>query len=260
MIRLDKISKKYNDSLVLKDVALQLPTEKLVAFIGSNGAGKSTVLNIISRLLNSDGGQVVIDDKTLARWDSKELAKILTILGQSLHTPARLTVEELVRFGRFPHSGGKLEEQDLAIVQEAMDYTGVTPLKHRYLDQLSGGQRQIAYIAMALAQDTKYILLDEPLNNLDMSRSVKVMQLLQTLVRDKKKTIFIVIHDINFVSFYADYIVALKDGVLKYHGDVDDMIQADILKDIYDIDIAIEEYKGKKLCLYYSTNNNNTNI
>lgn len=251
MIHLDKVSKQYNETLVLDGVELTLPTGQVVAFIGSNGAGKSTILNIVSRLLPASSGHVIIEDKDLQQWDNKELAKTLTILGQSLNSPARLTVEELVRFGRFPHSNGKLEASDLAIVQDAMDYTGISPLKHRYLDQLSGGQRQIAYIAMAIAQDTPYILLDEPLNNLDMSRSAKVMQLLQTLVKEKGKTIYIVIHDINFVSFYADYIVALKDGVLKHHGATADIIKPDILKDIYDIDIAIEDYQGKKLCIYY---------
>ncbi|MFI3242694.1 MAG: ATP-binding cassette domain-containing protein [Akkermansia sp.] len=251
MIHLDKVSKAYNETLVLDGVELTLPTKQVVAFIGSNGAGKSTVLNIVSRLLPATAGKVIIDDQELKQWDNRELAKRLTILGQSLHTPARLTVEELVRFGRYPHSGGKLGADDLVIVQEAMDYTGIAPLKHRYLDELSGGQRQIAYIAMAIAQDTEYILLDEPLNNLDMSRSVKVMQLLQMLVQEKNKTIFIVIHDINFVSFYADYVVALKDGVLKHHGQVNEIINSDVLKDIYDIDIDILDYQGKKLCVYY---------
>ncbi len=251
MIDLKNISKQYHNAAVLQDITLSLPTEQVVAFIGSNGAGKSTVLNIISRLLPASEGLIIIDEKELKQWDNKELAKTLTILGQSLHTPARLTVEELVRFGRFPHSGGRLDEEDHRIVREAIDYTGIDALKDRYLDELSGGERQIAYIAMAIAQDTKYIFLDEPLNNLDMSRSARVMKLLKTLVEEKKKTIYIVIHDINFVSFYADYIVALKHGVLCHHGTVDDIITPEVIKDIYDIDISIESFNGKKLCIYY---------
>ncbi len=252
MINLQHVSKTYHDKLVLDDLTLDLPTQQVVAFIGSNGAGKSTILNIVSRLLHATKGHVIIDDRELSQWDNKQLAKTLTILGQSLHTPARLTVDELVRFGRFPHSGGRLDEADLAIVQEAIAYTGIEELKDRYLDELSGGERQIAYIAMAIAQDTQYILLDEPLNNLDMSRSTRVMQLLKTLVEEKGKTIYIVIHDINYVSFYADYVVALKKGALKHHGKVADLMTPEIIKDIYDIDIVIEDYQGKKLCIYYN--------
>ncbi len=251
MISLDKITKTYHDTRVLDDVSLTLPTQQVVAFIGSNGAGKSTILNIVSRLLPANEGRIIIDEKELSQWDNKELAKTLTILGQSLHTPARLTVEELVRFGRFPHSAGRLDEQDLAIVRDAIAYTGIESLKDRYLDELSGGERQIAYIAMAIAQDTQYILLDEPLNNLDMSRSARVMKLLKTLVEEKGKTIYIVIHDINFVSFYADYVVALKKGILKHHGTIEQIITPEVMKDIYDIDIRIEDYDGKKLCIYY---------
>ncbi len=252
MISLKNVSKQYHNALVLRDISLTLPTEQVVAFIGSNGAGKSTVLNIVSRLLPASEGIITIDEQQLKQWDNKQLAKTLTILGQSLHTPARLTVEELVRFGRFPHSAGRLDEKDLEIVSEAISYTGIEALKDRYLDELSGGERQIAYIAMAIAQDTQYILLDEPLNNLDMSRSARVMKLLKTLVEEKKKTIYIVIHDINFVSFYADYIVALKKGVLCHHGRTDDIITPEIMKEIYDIDIRIENFEGKKLCIYYS--------
>jgi len=251
MISLKNISKKYNDSLVLNKVTTSLPTEKIIAFIGSNGAGKSTMLSIISRLIAANEGQVCIDEKDLHSWNSRELAKNLTILSQTLHTPARLTVEELVAFGRFPHSGGRLDAKDKKIVEQALEYTEILNLRKCFLDELSGGQRQIAYIAMAIAQDTKYILLDEPLNNLDMGRAAKVMKLLKALVKDKGKTILIVIHDINFVSFYADYVVAFKDGLLQYQGDVGDIIKNEVLKDIYDIDIKIEFYGDKKLCIYY---------
>lgn len=251
MIDIKNISKRYHDALVLDDVTTTLPTGKMIAFIGSNGAGKSTMLNIISRLIESSGGSVLIDGKSLHEWNSRDLAKNLTILGQSLYTPTRLTVEELVAFGRFPHSGGSLDDEDTQIIEQALEYTGIQELRQSFLDELSGGQRQMAYIAMAIAQDTKYILLDEPLNNLDMSRAAKIMKLLKTLVQDKGKTIFIVIHDINFVSFYADYVVAFKNGLLQYQGPVEDIIKSDVLRDIYDMDISIETFGNKKLCIYY---------
>ena len=251
MIEIRNITKSYHGKPVVEDLSFSLPTEKIIAFIGSNGAGKSTVLSIISRLIAASEGLVRIDDKDLKDWNTRELAKHLAVLGQSSHITTRLTVEDLVRFGRFPHSQGRLSEEDLRIVEQALEYTELTDLRGRFLDELSGGQRQTAHIAMAIAQDTRYILLDEPLNNLDMRRSVKIMKLLRNLVDDKGKTILIVIHDINFVSFHADYIVALKDGKLRHIGPAGDIIRPDVLRDIYDIDIAIERYNGKQVCVYY---------
>ena len=251
MIEIRDISKKYRETFVLRHVSTRLPSDRVVAFIGSNGAGKSTMLNIISRLLEPTEGSVSIDGRELRKWDSRELAKTLTILGQTLHTPARLTVKELVRFGRFPHSRGRLENQDFLQIEKALELTEIVDLRHCYLDELSGGQRQMAYIAMAIAQDTKYIFLDEPLNNLDMHRAARIMKLLRSLVREQGKTICIVIHDINFVSFYADYVVAFRDGVLCHQGPTEDIIRTDVLRDIYGMDIAIEPYGDKKICVYY---------
>ena len=251
MIEIRDISKHYRDKAVVEKISFSLPTEKIIAFIGSNGAGKSTVLSIISRLIAATEGSVDIDGQELSRWDTRELARKLAVLSQSTHFTLRLTVEDLVRFGRFPHSRGRLTEEDQAVVDQALEYTGLTDLRGRFIDELSGGQRQTAYIAMAIAQDTKYILLDEPLNNLDMRRSANIMGLLRRLVDEKGKTVIIVIHDINFVSFHADYVVALKDGRLKHFGPVEEIIRPEVLKDIYDMDIVVEEYKGRPLCIYY---------
>lgn len=251
MIEIRNISKQYRDKAVVEKLSFSLPTEKIIAFIGSNGAGKSTVLSIISRLIAATEGSVDIDGRELSRWDTRELARTLAVLSQSTHFTLRLTVEDLVRFGRFPHSGGRLTQEDQAVVHQALEYTGLTELRGRFIDELSGGQRQTAYIAMAIAQDTKYILLDEPLNNLDMRRSAGIMGLLRRLVDEKGKTVIIVIHDINFVSFHADYVVALKNGRLQRFGPVEEIIRPEVLKDIYDMDIAVEEYRGRPLCIYY---------
>ena len=251
MISTESLSKKYGDKFVLREVSASLPENKITAFIGCNGAGKSTMLNIISRLIPASEGCAFVDGKKVSEWDSRKLAQNLAILGQNSHRSARISVEELVAFGRFPHSGGSLAERDFEMVEHALKITGIEELRDRFIDELSGGQRQMAHIAMSIAQDTKYILLDEPLNNLDMSRSVKIMKLLRKLAREESKTILIVIHDINFVSFYADHIVALKDGKIRYEGAVEAVMKPEILSDIYGMRIEIEEYKGKKICVYY---------
>lgn len=251
MISTESLSKKYGEKFVLREVSSTLPENKITAFIGCNGAGKSTMLNIISRLIPASEGCAFVDGKRVSEWDSRKLAQNLAILGQNSHRSARISVEELVAFGRFPHSGGSLAERDFEMVERALKITGIEELRDRFIDELSGGQRQMAHIAMSIAQDTKYILLDEPLNNLDMSRSVKIMKLLRKLAREESKTILIVIHDINFVSFYADYIVALKDGRVKYEGSSEAVMKPEILSDIYGMRIEIEEYKGKKICVYY---------
>ena len=180
---------------------------------------------MISRLITKDSGEVLIDGKGYDLFKSNELAKKISILKQSNHINIRLTIRELVAFGRFPYSQGKLNKRRLAFVDEAIEYMELTEMQHKYLDQLSGGQQQRAYIAMVIAQDTEYILLDEPLNNLDMKHSVQIMKVLRRLTDELGKTVVIVIHDINFASCYSDNIVALKDGKVVNEGPTDQVIR-----------------------------------
>lgn len=251
MIKLQNITKLYGQKKVVDDVSLELPKKKLIAFIGSNGAGKSTLVSMIGRTLSKSDGEVMIDRKELSEWKSNELAKRLSILKQSNHLNIRLTVRELVTFGRYPHSKGKITEEDKKHIDESIAYMELEDLQDRYLDELSGGQRQMAYIAMVIAQDTEYIFLDEPLNNLDMRHSVQIMRTLKRLVDDLDKTVMIVIHDINFVSCYADYVIAMKDGKIVSAGATKQMIQSQVLKNIYGMQIDIHPIDGKNICLYY---------
>lgn len=251
MISTEKINKSYGSTKVLNDVDITLPKSKIIAFIGSNGAGKSTLLSIIGRTLQKDSGHVYIDETELSKWNSNQLAKKLSILKQANNLNVKLTVKELVSFGRFPHSQGKLTKEDEIEVLKAIDYMELTHLSDHYLDELSGGQRQMAFIAMVIAQNTEYIFLDEPLNNLDMHHSVQIMKILRRLVTKQQKTIVAVIHDINFVSCYADYILAMKDGQIVAHGDTKDIINSETLKEIYGMNIQIQEINGKNICLYY---------
>lgn len=251
MISIRNVTKKYREKTVVDHVDLDLPKEQIIAFIGSNGAGKSTLLSMIARTLSRNSGQVFIDEKELEEWKNSELSKKLSILKQSNHFQIRLTIKELVAFGRYPYSKGKLTKEDENIIEEALEYMELTDLKDRYLDELSGGQRQMALIAMVIAQNTEYIFLDEPLNNLDMHHSVQIMKVLKRLVKEKGKTIMVVIHDINFVSCYADYVVAMKNGRLIRNGVTSEIIDPEVLKEIYGMTIQVENYNGKNICLYY---------
>ncbi|MDR0361656.1 MAG: ATP-binding cassette domain-containing protein [Planctomycetota bacterium] len=252
MIEIRNIAKSYGGKEVLRNISLTLPENRISAFIGSNGAGKSTLLSIISRLLPQSGGEVRIDGKPVGDWDSRELAKRLAVLRQSNFMDIRLTVGELVAFGRFPYSQGRLNEEDGRMVEKALSYLDITDIRDRFLDELSGGQRQMAFIAMVIAQDTRYVLLDEPLNNLDIRHSVHMMKVLRKLVDEMGKTVILVIHDINFVSCYADHIVALRDGELVGAGGRGDIITPRVLENIYGLDIDIREIDGNRICVYYA--------
>lgn len=251
MIEIKNSLKKYGSKTVIDKVSVTLEEGKLTAFIGSNGAGKSTLLSMASRLLKMTEGEIYIDGTELKNWNQEKLARKISILRQSNHMNLRLTIRELVNFGRYPYSRGKLTTEDHEKVDQALDYMGITAIQDKFLDELSGGQRQMAYIAMVIAQDTKYIFLDEPLNNLDMKHSVQIMKILRNLVDEKDKTVIIVIHDINFVSCYTDNIVALKDGRLIKSGPATEIIKSEVLSEIYDMHIDINQIQGKNICVYY---------
>lgn len=251
MIEVKNVTKKYGNKSVIEDINLKIEKGKITSFIGPNGAGKSTLLSAISRLISKDGGEVIIDGKEIGTWKSNELSKKISILKQANNINIRLTIRELVSFGRFPHCGGNLSKEDEHYVDEAIEYMKLKDIENKYLDELSGGQKQRAYIAMVIAQDTEYILLDEPLNNLDMKHSVEIMKILRGLVDELNKTVVLVIHDINFAACYSDYIVALKDGKIEKEGELSKIINKKVLEDIYEMDFNIETINGKNICIYF---------
>jgi len=251
MVGIKNLFKSYNQKKVIDDVSVEIEKGTITSFIGPNGAGKSTLISMVSRLIEKDDGKITIDGQDIMESKSNELAKKISILKQSNDIRMKLTVRELISFGRFPYSQGRLKAEDWEKVEEAIDYMELRDMQHKYLDELSGGQRQRAHIAMIIAQDTEYILLDEPLNNLDMRHSVQIMKTLRRLVDELGKTILIVIHDINFASCYSDNIVALKDGKVIKQGRACDVIDTCVLKEIYDMDIDIKHIEDKRICLYF---------
>jgi iron complex transport system ATP-binding protein len=252
MVEVKNLFKKYNNKTVVEDVSIEIMKGKITSFIGPNGAGKSTVLSMISRLITRDSGEVLIEGKDMGKFNSNELAKKIAILKQANHINIRLTIRELVAFGRFPYSQGKLNKEDWKYVDEAIEYMELADMQDKFLDQLSGGQQQRAFIAMVIAQNTEYVLLDEPLNNLDMKHSVQIMKVLRRLADELGKTVIIVIHDINFASCYSDYIVALKDGKVVHNGPTEQVINSNVLKEIYDMDIEIQSINDNKICVYFT--------
>lgn len=251
MIEAKTLSKRYNDRLVVQDVSLQIPRGGVTAIIGPNGAGKSTLLSMISRLTPMSAGSVEIDGMDVTRTSGSELAKRLSILRQHNQTSLRLSVRDLVAFGRFPHSGGRLTAEDQRHIDEALDYLSLNEFQHRHLDELSGGQRQRAYVAMVMCQDTDYVLLDEPLNNIDMRFAVDMMQLLRRAADEKGKTVVVVLHDINFASCYSGHIIAMRGGRLAWQGTPDEVMRDEILSELYAIPMQVHELNGQRICVYF---------
>ena len=251
MIEIDNISKKYQTIQVLKNVSATISQGGITAIIGPNGAGKSTLLSIISRLLLADEGLVKIQNMDVINTPSDKLATYLSVLRQENRFTSRLTVFELVGFGRYPYSKGRLNKDDLVHINRALEFLNLTEYKDRFLDELSGGQRQRAYVAMVLCQDTEYVLLDEPLNNLDMKHAVAMMKQLRRAADELGKTIVIVIHDINFASVYSNYILAMKNGELIYQGNPEQIMDSAILEDIFDTPVQIEKVHDQNIAIYY---------
>lgn len=252
MIKIDNISKKYGERSVLEDISLEIPKGKITSLIGSNGAGKSTLLSILSRILKPNKGSVYIDFKDIEEYKSRILAQHLSVLKQANHLDLKLTVRELVGFGRFPYSQGNLTADDHEKVNQALGFLGLEEIAEQYIDEISGGQKQRAFLAMVVAQDTDYVLLDEPLNNLDMKHAAQIMKTLHKLCHELGKTIVLVIHEINFAARYSDYIVALKDNKVGFHGTVDEIITPEVLKVVFDMDFEILDINGKKICNYFN--------
>ncbi len=249
MIQATSVTKRHGNVLAVDDVSVSLG-DGLTAIIGPNGAGKSTLLAAIGRLTRMDAGSVVVGGLDVTTTRSKDLARRLAVLRQENHLPIRLTVEDLVTFGRFPHGSKGRSAEDRVHVEGALALLELEDLRDRYLDELSGGQRQRAFVAMAMAQDTDYLLLDEPLNNLDPRHAISLMKLLRTLVAERGMRIVVVLHDINVAARFADTIVAMRDGAVAAHGLVADVVTHDVLHDLYATPVQVLDVDGRPVVLW----------
>ena len=218
-----EITKRYDGKTVVDGVSFEIPKGKVLSLIGPNGAGKSTVMGMLSRLIARDSGIVDFEGTEITRWKSRELSKRLAILTQ----------------------------EDNEIIDRAIAYMELGDFEEQFIDELSGGQRQRAYIAMVIAQDTEYILLDEPTNNLDIYHATNLMRIVRRLCDELGKTVILVLHEINYAAFYSDYICAFVDGKIAKFGTVQEVITKENLSDIYKVDFEIMQIESKPLSIYY---------
>ncbi|MFW9182224.1 ABC transporter ATP-binding protein [Corynebacterium striatum] len=251
MITLNNVAKTYSHETNIGPVSLDIPAGGITALVGPNGAGKSTLLTMVGRLLDIDEGTIEVAGLDIASTKSQDLAKILSILRQENHFITKLTVRQLVGFGRFPYSHGRLTAEDEEIISKYIDFLHLSDLENRYLDQLSGGQRQRAYVAMVLCQETDYVLLDEPLNNLDIAHSVEMMKHLKEAAQNFGRTIIIVLHDINFAARYADRICAVKNGEVVAFGNPEEVMRDEVLTPIFNTPITVIDGPDGLLACYH---------
>ena len=249
MIKLNNISHHIGKQQILHDITLSLPTAQVIALIGPNGAGKSTLFSVMARLQPLQYGQVSFavdnEERDIVSCQARTLAKTVAMLGQDNHVQGRLRVHELLMFGRYPYHQGQPTADDQQKVQEILERFELEPLAERFLSTLSGGQRQRVLIAMIVCQDTPYLLLDEPLNNLDMYHAGRLMRELRQLSHNQQKTVVIVLHDINQAAQFADTVVTMKAGEVTAVGCPADVITKETMKDLYNVDVTVLSHQGR---------------
>lgn len=243
----------YADQIIIDQLELAIPKGKITVLIGSNGSGKSTLLRAMARLMKPKAGTIILDGQEIVKLPTKQIAKQMAILPQGPTAPEGLTVLQLVKQGRYPHQSflQQWTDHDEDMVNHALDATHLTDLKHRFVDSLSGGQRQRAWIAMTLAQDTDTILLDEPTTYLDMTHQIEVLDLLFELNEREKRTIVMVLHDINLACRYAHHIVALKNQKVAASGKPEEIVRAEMIREVFNMrcQIMCDPVFGTPLCI-----------
>ena len=240
-LRASGLQAGYGDHVIVRSLDLDVLDGAVTTIIGPNGCGKSTLLRTLGGLLRRQSGQVVLDGHRIHHLPTREVAKTLALLPQAPLAPEGLVVRDLVARGRHPRQSWlrQWSRDDEGVVDETLRWTSMSDLADRPVDELSGGQRQRAWIAMALAQDTELLLLDEPTTYLDLSHQIDVLDLVQTLNRQRGRTIVMVLHDLNLAARYSDRLVAMRDGQLVAEGRPDEVLTASLLRTTFRLDAQI---------------------
>ena len=247
------LNASYQTHPVLKEVNVNFKAGQVIVLIGPNGSGKSTLLKCIAQLHQCDQGEVIWDEQNLHHLSQRELATQLALLPQHVTAPNGMTVEQLVRFGRFPHQGWfkRFTQEDQIAIDQALSATHLDHLRNQPLSNLSGGQRQRAWIAMVLAQQTPLILLDEPISMLDIGHQAEILNLVR-LLANEGKTVIMVLHDLATAARCADYLVAMKDGKIVAQGVANQILDQQLVQQLYNLEVdvrMIEDENAKQRLL-----------
>lgn len=255
-IELRGVRVAYDDAVVIPGVDLRIPEGKVTMLIGPNGCGKSTLLKAVARILPLKGGTVLLDGTDVRGLGQRELARRLAVLPQAPTVPEGISVADLVAYGRYPYRRplAGLSAQDRATVAWAMERTGVGELAGRRVDELSGGQRQRVWIALTLAQKASAMMFDEPTTYLDIAHQLEVLELLRRLNREDGSTVVVVIHELNLAAKFADHIVGMKAGQVRFEGAPEQVFTEKNLRELYDIDAQIlrDPARGYPVCVDYA--------
>ncbi len=240
-LRAQAIEVGYGRRSVLAGIDFAVPDDTITAIIGPNGCGKSTLLRTLGRSLRPQSGRVILDGRDLEQIAPRQLARRIAMLPQTPTAPEGITVTDLVARGRQPHQTWwrQWSAADDQAVQHALELTHTSELAHETLDNLSGGQRQRVWIAFVLAQDAGILLLDEPTTFLDLAHAIDVLQLVDSLHRERRRTIVMVLHDLNLAAQYAEHLVVMREGAIVAEGQPDQVLSAELLKEVFDLEADI---------------------
>ncbi|MEH6940620.1 ABC transporter ATP-binding protein [Bacillus sp. JJ722] len=255
ILRTEALEATYEKFTVFKDLNIRLQEGQITTIIGPNGCGKSTLLKTIGRILKQKNGKVYLQDQDLSKIPTKQIAKYLALLSQNPIAPSQLKVEELISYGRYPHRNNvnKMTLKDQEIIEWAMEITKTTAFRYREMENLSGGQRQKVWLAMALAQETSILLLDEPTTYLDMAHQLEVLQIVERLNKEHNCTVVMVLHDINHAARFSHEIIAMKTGEIVTVGKPSTIITKEVLKEVFQIEarVMVDPVSGAPVCFGY---------
>ena len=243
MIEAKNLQIGYEEKIIVNDFSFNVAEGQIVSVIGPNGSGKSTILRCISRYIKSKTGSVHFESEDMGKMNVKNVAKKMASLSQYNRSPDDITVEELIYYGRMPHKKWheKKNKEDVEIMNWAINETSVEKYRDKKVSSLSGGERQRVWIAMALTQKPKILLLDEPTTYLDICHQLEVMELIKKLNRNLNLTVIMVLHDLCQAANYSDKVVVIKDGNLVAEGAPRETLTTQLIKDVYNVDTCIRE-------------------